>query len=237
MEKLQNNPFHLGYAVCKTRTVSGAETSGGTYGEHVECLTEAREKKQDLRDAGDMAGYKQALQAYEAMCNSIFEPKYISAEGLLPGKEEERIQVEYKSGELTSGILDLGGCGNGLYSLRYAQDSTAENPIVEVRVENLQGTGKNTYFVDVNAVDVKNAAEMEIFALLAHYEKQGMTAGNVRLYEQGRASGIFQAENLTEFLYEKKNWSERFAQFSDSDIGLMLQELLQMNAESESAVF
>lgn len=220
-EKIQNHSFGAGYTARKAKAASGADAFDASYDE----VMRLYQVKKDSRDSGDMEGYRQILQTYESMRNDLLKPNVLET-------ENGQIQAEYKAGELTSGILGLGVCGNGLYSLRYAQNSTAENPVVEVRVENHQGTGKNTYFVDIHSVDVENASEMELFALLAHYEKQGMTSGGVRLYEQGRAAGIFQAENLMEFLYEKQNWAERFEQFSDSEIGMILQEFLQMIEES-----
>lgn len=222
-EKIENSSLGAGYAARKTKGVSGT----GSYSTGV-CYDEVMQlykKKKDLRDSGDMEGYRKIMQTYESMCNAMLRPNFVET-------ENGPVQAEYKAGELTSGILGLGSFGNGTYSFRYAQNSTSENPVVEVRVENQQGTGKDTYFVDIHSVDFKNSTEMEMSALLAHYDKQGMTFEKVRLYEQGRIEGIFQAANLTEFLYEKRNWAERFEQFPNSEASLILQKLMQMIAES-----
>ena len=72
---------------------------------------------------------------------------------------------------------------------------------------------------------------MELFAFLAHCEKQGMTLGDTGLYERGRVEGIFSANNLTEFLYEKQNWMNRLEEFSGSKSSQILQELMRGRME------
>lgn len=248
--KLQSRYFGMDFAVQDTKQVSKTDPSNATYDEIMEIykelleagkveegafdflknnedsgkrqdfLAELQEQKNESRDLGEMVGYRQAVQAYQALYNYKSEPKYVETESGLQ-------KVEYRAGELKSGILGLGGCGSGLFSLRYAKNSTAQNPVVEVRIENTRGTGKETCFVDINAIDFENAAEMEMFAWLAHCEKQGLTSGHTRLYEQGRGAGIFPAENLSDFLYGKQNWTERLNMFSDSETGMLLQELMR----------
>lgn len=195
-------------------------------------LAEARAWKRAQRDFGEMVGYYQVLQACNAMCNFIFEPAYIETE---TGME----RVQYMEGELTSGILGLGGCGNGSFYAQYASNSTAANPIVEIRVATEGGIGEEVYYVDINSVNPKHATELEMFALLLHYEKQGTAGKGIKLYSRGTAEDIFNAQTMTEFLFEKKNWLSRLEEFGELEISEILQEIFrkieEARAESEEA--
>lgn len=212
--QFQNNYSGVGDTGRKMKAALKVDTANASYDEiqqllndfleqgkvEEDYLNEVRQYKDSQRNSGEMAGYQQTLQAYYAMQNLAHEPVYVETENGLQ-------QVQYREGELTSGILGLGCCGNSTYYAKYAKDSTAENPVVEICVENEKG--KKTYAVDVCSVDPEDATEMEMFAILSHYEKQGIYPDDGLLRFRGKSEEIFRAQNMLQFLYEKQNWFER----------------------------
>lgn len=94
--------------------------------------------------------------------------KYL--EGLTGPMAAQQIQ-----GSLTSGIIGLSvlGKNNNFYdvSARYAQDSTTENPVVEVTVGQ-DGEESGVYRININDINPTNATQMEMFALFSHKDAQ-----------------------------------------------------------------
>ena len=184
--------------------------------ERLNYLEEALSSRESQRNSGEMKGYQQTMQAYYAMRSLMYDPVIVET-------EDGPIEAQYRKGELTSGILGLGSCGNSIYYARYAKDSTAENPVVEIGVEYEEE--KKTYSTAVHSVDPKDASAMEMFALLSHWQKQD--GNDLPLYSMGVSEGIFDAKTIREFLYEKQNWVQRLEEFPTSEIGMILTAKLE----------
>ena len=95
-----------------------------------------------------------------------------------------------------------------------SEKSTPDNPIVQV-VSNLGGK-KVIYNVEVNKVNLNNATQLEMFALLSYTDKMGITDGGTFGSHQqlevygGNASSIGYYGNLSgadAFLNEKFDWT------------------------------
>ncbi|MCM1087745.1 MAG: hypothetical protein NC419_06285 [Muribaculaceae bacterium] len=129
--------------------------------------------------------------------------------------------------QLTSGIIGLGVLEDGrAYSARYAADSTAGNPVMEISVwRTNQGSGgrTDTYQVSVNQIDPSNATQLEMFVLCAHADAQEMagcyqgadTYQKLLDYAQYSPGGDRRAKNIDDFLGVQRDWT---AMVSDARI-------------------
>lgn len=173
-------------------------------------LTRMRSLKEEQRDSGDMVGYHQSEQICSVLNNYMIDSKgetqYIETETGMK-------KVQIMEGELTSGILGFGGMIDGSgYVARYADCSTAENPVVTVCVTDDRGR-KKQYNIAINDIDPQNASQMEMFALLTHYEKQGISGDYKDVYYQGMLAGFFDAQNPKEFVDDKVDWQAKLEEF------------------------
>lgn len=166
------------------------------------------------------------------------------------------IKVYRMEGRITSNVIGLGALADGTtYSASYAADSTAGDPVIEIRMQSKNGKTQ-VYQVSVNQVDPSNASQLEMFALCAHADAQ-MIAGCskdinsyhllLRYAQEGGAGGV--ARNATEFLSDIRDWSAIVTDQAidaldrdgkvDSDLGKTLQGLLEamkeQNAGKETA--
>jgi hypothetical protein len=98
---------------------------------------------------------------------------------------------------------------------KYAAASTKDNPIVQVSCN--YGGEQVFYNININEVDPSNASRLEMFALSAYGDDQGMGTNNTfgtyntMRYYQGNANelGIIAAEDgLEAFENQKFNWLE-----------------------------
>lgn len=175
-----------------------------------EYLTQMRSLKAEQRDSGDMVGYHQSEQICCVLNNYMIdlrgETQYIETETGIK-------KIEVREGELTSGILGFGGMLDGSeYVARYADCSTANHPVVTVCVTDDRGRHKQ-YDIAINDIDPRNASQMEMFALLAHYEKQGTSGMYKDVYYQGMLAGLFDAKNQEEFVHQKVDWQVKLEEF------------------------
>ena len=97
--------------------------------------------------------------------------------------------------------------GNQAYLAQYSENSTLANPIVKV----------GDYEISVNDVDPENATEFEMFALMSHLDKTGLSRNEgmssfskMRTYSQqaernGFCSGIADA---SEAWNSKRDWTK-----------------------------
>lgn len=114
---------------------------------------------------------------------------------------------------LKSGILDFGTLDDGtVYEARYADNSTDENPIIQVRVTPENGKEK-TIEVNVKEVDPTNATQLEMLAYLSHQDAQGKNGGTdmgsfKQLLERAENSskGDMRAKNAQDFMSWRQNW-------------------------------
>ena len=179
--------------------------------EKADYLTSLREWRDIQYSVGNMEGYHKAAKVCDALVNLQNEQNGTAK--VLEGTEGV-IRLTQKEGSLQSGIIGISSFGIGENSrsleARYADESTTENPVVEVRI--LDDAGNPTvYKVNINDVDPNNATQLEMFALCAHAEKQGISASGkngvsyLSLMEYARAGG-YEAGNITDFTEKKQDW-------------------------------
>ena len=157
---------------------------------------------------GNLAGYSKAARMREAWTNDIADKEGTAAyfNGVRAWYKEEGVFT-------TCPTLGFGGTDDGMnFDAVYADDSTAENPIVEVRMRDKDGVVK-TVKVNVNQVDPTNATQLEMFALLIHQDKQGNADGalmqsyNDLIYRaQNSTFGDMRAKNMQDFMNWRQNW-------------------------------
>lgn len=159
-------------------------------------------------DIGNMAGYSKAARMREAWTNDIEDKEGTAAyfNGVRAWHKEEGVY-------LTAPILGFGSTEDGMqFQAKYADNSTAEYPIVEVRMRDKDGAEKIVK-VDVKKVDPTNATQLEMFAFLIHQDKQGNADGtlmqsyNDLIYRaQNSTNGDMRAKNMQDFMSWRQNW-------------------------------
>lgn len=135
-----------------------------------------------------------------------------------------------KTARLTSCVLGFGGLEDkSNFTACYAVDSTEENPVVNVRVTDKNGKVTSVN-VNINQVDPADATELEIFALLAHQDAQGMT-GNTEFMgsyrellnrAQNGTGGDLSSKNAEDFMSWKRNWRSMTSGAMDTSAEQML---------------
>ena len=176
---------------------------------------------------GNMAGYSKAARMREAWTNDIADKEGTAAyfNGVRAWSKEEGVFT-------TCPTLGFGGTDDGMnFDAVYADDSTAENPIVEVRMRDKDGVVK-TVKVNVNQVDPTNATQLEMFALLIHQDKQGNADGtlmqsyNDLIYRaQNSTFGDMRAKNMQDFMSWRQNW--RNLTLASSEYSLPIEEAMK----------
>ena len=193
--------------------------------EKADYLKALREWRDTQYSVGNMVGYHKAANVCNALVNLQHEQD--GTVKVLEGTDGA-IRVKQVEGRLQSGIIGMSSFGSGdnfhLLEARYADDSTAENPIIEVRISNEFGE-PTVYKVNINDVDPENATQLEMFALCSHAEAQGISTSDrnyMSLMEYASASG-YDADDITDFVEKKRDWvkiaNETLA-ITDKDAGL-----------------
>lgn len=167
---------------------------------------------------GNMVGYHMGCRLYDAVYNYSLDiqgkTQYIEYEG-----KEVKIWNSIDNTFLNSPVLgstfatgDVGGLMT--FDASYADDSTAENPVIRVNVCDEDGTIREVYRIVLSQVDPRNATQLEIFALCAHRDKQGighpLNNYNGSSYQFGIELGLFSETSGEDFTKIKRDWIQAF---------------------------
>ena len=181
--------------------------------EKADYLNSIREWRDTQYRVGNMVGYYKAAKVCDALLNLQHEQKGTGK--VLEGTDGE-IRVRQKEGRLQSGIIGLSlfGADDNFRSLeaRYADDSTAEDPIIEIRISE-EGGIPTVFRINVNDIDPKNATQLEMFALCSHADAQGIAVSDGKgdayklLLEYASACG-YEEDAVVDFVGKKRNWAE-----------------------------
>lgn len=165
-----------------------------------------------------MVGYHMGCRLYDAVYNYSLDiqgkTQYIEYEG-----KEVKIWNSIDNTFLNSPVLgstfatgDVGGLMT--FDASYADDSTAENPVIRVNVCDEDGTIREVYRIVLSQVDPRNATQLEIFALCAHRDKQGighpLNNYNGSSYQFGIELGLFSETSGEDFTKIKRDWIQAF---------------------------
>ena len=186
----------------------------------MDCLGYLRAWSEQESARGNMVGYHMGTRLSGALANYFADVQGESREMVVNGEIVKWRYVE--EGMWTTKFSpDLGFTmifGGGYFEMifQYADDSTAENPIVKVQVSSGEGNEPviREYRIVLSEVDPRNATQMEMFALLAHRDKQGNGMNNAygdSSYMMGHNLGIFEnTVTLDEFVNGKKDWVKAY---------------------------
>lgn len=214
----------------KEEDLDSFEHPVGDDAQRADYLSALRKWRDMQYQAGNMVGYKNAAKVCDAWSNAALENaerKALSAiesecllkqtDGCKDGKVQEMNggKVYAKEGRLTSGIIGLGALEDGTtYSASYASNSTAGNPVIEIRMQKNNGK-EELYMVSPRSVDPANASQIEIFALCAYADSQGIAGGSadshtyqkLLTYAQYGGIGDMRAKSADAFMSTQRNWS------------------------------
>ncbi len=181
--------------------------------EKADYMKSLRQWRDTQYDVGNMVGYHKAANVCNALVNFRHEQdgtvKYIEGTAGMT-------KVTQVEGRLRSGIIGMSsfGAGDGFFLITagYAADSTTENPIMEVQTTKEDGT-PDTFRININDIDPKNATQLEMFALCSHADAQGISAAKrngdsyMSLIEYARYGG-YEADNINDFVVKKQDWNK-----------------------------
>lgn len=177
-------------------------------------LSALRKWRDTQYQAGNMVGYKNAAKVCDAWSNVALEN--VERNALSTKVQETGVsQVYVKEGRLTSGIIGFGTLDDGTtYSASYASNSTVGNPVIEIRMQKNNGK-EELYMVSPRNVDPASASQIEIFALCAYADSQGIAGGSVGshtyqkllTYAQYGGIGDMRAKSADAFKSIQKDWS------------------------------
>lgn len=184
----------------------------------MDCLSYLREWSERESAMGNMVGYHMGKQLSGAIANYSRdvrgETEYLEVDG-----ETVKISIVEDGTWYTSFMPHLGSVfldGENYFCIAgYADDSTAENPVVKIQVSSGEkGHPVGEYRVNLLEVDPGNATQLEMFALLCHRDKQGDGMENPygdSSYMLGVNLGIFDyAVSLEEFANRKRDWVKAY---------------------------
>lgn len=174
---------------------------------------------------GNMVGYQKAANVCDALINLKQEQDGTVHMIEVPGVTGA-VRAFAKEGNLHCGIIGMSSFGTGdnfrFLEARYADDSTAENPIIEVRIS--EEFGDPTVFrVNINDIDPKNATQLEMFALCSHADAQGISTSDrdgvsyMSLIEYAGAGG-YEADHIEDFVGKKQDWTQIVTEAQKADM-------------------
>lgn len=186
------------------------------YQEKTDYISALRKYRETQMSLGNMAGYQKAVKVCEAFINFWDEHTGNITVMDAPGMEEVRV-YRSENWSLQSPILGIttlhgaGGWDSRHVQASYAENSTAEDPVVRVSIMKEGDAKGDEYFIHINEIDPQNATQMEMFALCSHLERQGLSG--TQYFGEGYSNLLSYASNagydagISEFVTEKKNWT------------------------------
>lgn len=196
----------------KEEDLDSFEHPTGDDAQRADYLSALRKWRDTQYQAGNMVGYRNAAKVCDAWSNAALENAERKA---LSTIELNGSRVYAKEGRLTSGIIGFGVLDDGTtYSAGYASNSTAGNPVIEIRMQRNNGK-EELYMVSPRNVDPVSASQIEIFALCAYADSQEIAGGSagshtyqkLLTYAQYGGIGDMRAKSADAFKSTQKDWS------------------------------
>lgn len=204
--------------------------------EEMNCLNYLSNWSEQEAGRGNMVGYHMGCRLYDAIFNYSLDiqgkTQYIEYNG-----KEVKVWNSIDNTFLKSPLLgstfatsDTGGLLS--FDASYADDSTADNPIIRINACDEDGNIQEVYRIVLSQVDPRNATQLEIFALCVHRDKQGIGSlqghYNGSSYQFCRDLGLFPETSGEEFTKTRRNWIQAL----DDKIG-EIQTLLESAAAKQ----
>ena len=192
----------------KEEDLDSFEHPTGDDAQRADYLSALRKWRDTQYQAGNMVGYRNAAKVCDAWSN-------VALENAGNVQEMNGSRVYAREGRLTSGIIGFGTLDDGTtYSASYASNSTVGNPVIEIRMQKNNGK-EELYMVSPRNVDPASASQIEIFALCAYADSQGIAGGSagshtyqkLLTYAQYGGIGDMRAKSADAFKSTQKDWS------------------------------
>lgn len=201
------NDYLIGKGWLKEEDLDSFDHPAKDDAQKADYLGALRKWRDEQYQAGNMVGYKNAAKVCDAWSNAALQN-----DGAV--KEMNGIRFYQKEGRANSGIIGFGTLEDGTtYSASYRADSTAGNPVIEIRMQRKNGK-EELYMVSPRDVDPKNATQLEMFALCAYADSQGIlgsqTSGTYQKllsYAQNSIMGDRRAKSADAFMADQRDWS------------------------------
>ena len=178
--------------------------------EEMDCLNYLRRWSEQQMEKGNMVGFHMGKKLSGAIANYSSD---IRGETQVLEVNGEKFQGRIMEDGMSLKPNYLGSAfasrerGIAAFDAMYAADSTEENPIIEIHMQGEDGL-EQVYRVVLSEVDVRNATQMEMFALCMHWDREsGKTFGD-GCFMMGKALGIFPETDVEGFTQERKDWAQ-----------------------------
>lgn len=202
------NDYLIGKGWLKKEDLDSFEHPTKDDAQKADYLSTLRKWRDTQYQVGNMVGYKNAAKVCDAWSNFVLEKE---------GKTQEVNGSRFylKEGRLTSGIIGFGTLEDGTaYSASYASNSTVGNPVIEIRMQRKNGK-EELYMVSPRNVNPKNASQLEMFALCAYADSQGIlgpSTGNnsyqkLLSYARNSIMGDKTVKSADSFMAAQMDWS------------------------------
>lgn len=186
----------------------------------MDCLNYLRNWSEDEAQRGNMVAYHMGKRLSGAIANYLIDvqgkTEYLELDGRQITVRIMEDNTFLKSPYLGSAYA-IGNDGKLVsFDAGYADDSTAEEPIIEIRNYDEEGNSLGqVYRIVLSQVDPRNATQLEIFALCVHRDKQGLGNPKDRYgdssYLFGKSLGVFQEVSIQDFTEVKRDWIQAFS--------------------------
>ena len=180
--------------------------------EEMDCLNYLRRWSEQQMDKGNMVGFHMGKRLSGAIANYSSD---IRGETQVLEVNGEKFQGRIMEDGMSLKPNYLGTAfasrerGIVAFDAMYAADSTEENPIIEIHMQGEDGL-EQVYRVVLSEVDVRNATQMEMFALCMHWDRQSGNTFGDGFFMTGKALGIFPETDVEGFTQERKDWAQAY---------------------------
>lgn len=181
----------------------------------MDCLNYLRRWSEQQMEKGNMVGFHRGKKLSGAVANYCRDMR---GETEVLEVNGEKLQARIMEDGMSLKANYLGSAfaarerGIVAFDAMYAADSTEDNPVIEIHMQGEDGL-EQVYHVVLSEVDVRNATQLEMFALCMHWDRQNENPGGLfkdGFYMTGKALGIFPETDVEGFTQDKKDWVQAY---------------------------
>lgn len=179
-------------------------------------LQEAR-KNRDLQfQAGNIAGYHNAVKACSMLSNFVLEQQGQAEYFNVDGEEKRAFFIDdgvVQMG-LGSGMIGQGENARYCYAL-YNDQSTAENPIIDIHVQaSEENDQEQVYTVTLKNINWKSATQIELFALCSYSDSNQYSYTDSTYYQLWQ-DDFFSQQSDEQGVAARTDWIQKIKNADD----------------------
>lgn len=184
-------------------------------------LRQMRSWRDEQISIGNMVGYNDAVKVCSLVTTHLYEEngKFEKQEGI---NKSYLIDISVRSESLGCSCSVINNGERQDFYAYYADNSTAEKPVISVELLKEGGIPEKIYQVCINDIDPENATQMEMFALMAYLDNQNKAPHSMisyynSSYTKGFQQGFFKTVTVEEFMTKKRDWMSELNEIADAN--------------------